>query len=314
MADMARAAGYCLLAVVMAWSAASIVVPHATRAQGGAATVDEGLELVDPKVLRVCADPNNLPFSNEKGEGFENKLAELFAAKLGKRLAYAFYPQATGFVRMTLGSHRCDVIMGYPQGDSLVLNTNPYYQTAYAIVAKADSPLHDVDTLADPRLKDKRLGIVAGTPPATYFVADGLMANAKPYPLMVDTRYDSSPLAMTNDIASGAIDAGVLWGPIAGYYASHADPPMHMALLLKDAGGPRLVYRITMGVRPSDRNWKRQLNQLITDNQTEIDKVLLDYSVPLLDRNGQPVPPAAGGSTAGAASGSGASEPSTPRP
>lgn len=298
----------------MAWSAAIILVPRVTLAQGGAATVDEGLELVDPKVLRVCADPNNLPYSNEKGEGFENKLAELFAAKLGKRLAYTFYPQATGFVRMTLGSHRCDVIMGYPQGDSLVLNTNPYYQTAYAIVAKADSPLRDVDTLADPRLKDKHLGIVAGTPPATYFVTDGLMANAKPYPLMVDTRVDSSPQAMTNDIESGAIDAGVLWGPIAGYYAAHAHPPMHTALLLKDSGGPRLAYRIAMGVRPSDQNWKRQLNQLIADNQTEIDKLLLDYGVPLLDRNGQPVAPASGGPATGAAAGTGAGGSSTPRP
>jgi quinoprotein dehydrogenase-associated probable ABC transporter substrate-binding protein len=299
---MVRAAGYCLLACVMASSAASIVAPRVTHAQGGAASVDEGLELVDPKVLRVCADPNNLPYSNEKGEGFENKLAELFAAKLGKRLAYTFYPQATGFVRMTLGSHRCDVIMGYPQGDTLVLNTNPYYQTAYAIVAKADSPLRDVDTLADPRLKDKHLGIVAGTPPATYFVTDGLMANAKPYPLMVDTRVDSSPQAMTNDIESGAIDAGVLWGPIAGYYAAHAQPPMHTTLLLKDSGGPRLAYRITMGVRPSDQNWKRQLNQLIADNQTEIDKLLLDYGVPLLDRNGQPVAQASGGAAAGGSS------------
>ena len=103
-----------------------------------------------PNVLRVCADPNNLPFSNEKGEGFENKLAELFAAKLGKKLAYTFYPQATGFVRMTLGSHRCDVIMGYPQGDDMVQNTNPYYQTAYALVTKRGGPLDGVDDAGRP--------------------------------------------------------------------------------------------------------------------------------------------------------------------
>ena len=98
---------------------------------------DLSIELVDPKVLRVCADPRNLPFSNEKGEGFENKLAELFAAKLQKKLDYMYFPQATGFVRMTLGAHRCDVIMGFPQGDDLVQGTNPYYRTAYALVAKA---------------------------------------------------------------------------------------------------------------------------------------------------------------------------------
>jgi hypothetical protein len=100
---------------------------------------DLSIELVDPKVLRVCADPRNLPFSNEKGEGFENKIAELFAEKLHKKLDYMFFPQATGFVRMTLGAHRCDVIMGIPQGDELVQGTNPYYRTAYALVTKSDS-------------------------------------------------------------------------------------------------------------------------------------------------------------------------------
>ena len=249
--------------------------------------VEGGLELVDPKVLRVCADPNNLPFSNDKGEGFENKLAELLAAKLGKTISYTYYPGATGFVRNTLGSYRCDIIMGFPQGDDLVQGTNPYYRTAYAFVAKSDSALAGIQTLQDEQLKDKRIGLVAGTPPATYIVADGLMPHAKSYPLVVDTRYDSSPLAMMKDINSGEIDAGVLWGPIAGYYASHANPPLHMTLLLKEKGGPHLDYRIGMGVRPSDQNWKRQLNQLIAENQPAINKILLDYGVPILNENGQ---------------------------
>jgi quinoprotein dehydrogenase-associated probable ABC transporter substrate-binding protein len=258
------------------------------KSLGQANTVVEGgLELVDPKVLRVCADPNNLPFSNDKGEGFENKLAELFAAKLGKTLSYTYYPGATGFVRNTLGSYRCDVIMGFPQGDDLVQGTNPYYRTAYAFVAKSESALTAIQTLEDEQLKDKRIGIVAGTPPATYIVTDGLMPHAKSYPLVVDTRYDSSPLAMMKDINSGDIDAGVLWGPIAGYYASHANPPLHMTLLLKEKGGPHLDYRIGMGVRPSDQNWKRQLNQLIAENQPAINKILLDYGVPILNENDQ---------------------------
>jgi quinoprotein dehydrogenase-associated probable ABC transporter substrate-binding protein len=246
-----------------------------------------GLELVDPKVLRVCADPNNLPFSNDKGEGFENKLAELFAAKLGKTLSYTYYPGATGFVRNTLGSYRCDVIMGFAQGSDLVQATNPYYRSAYALVTKSDSPLSEIQTLEDDRLKDKRIGVVAGTPPASDFVTDGLMPRAKSYPLVVDTRYDSSVRAMINDINSGAVDAGVLWGPIAGYYASHDNPPMHTMLLLKEKGGPHLDYRIVMGVRQSDQNWKRQLNQLIAENQPAINKIMLDYGVPLLNDNDQ---------------------------
>src|SRR6202048_2650506 len=141
--------------------AATAMVDRGTAmAQQALDNTDLSIELVDPKVLRVCADPRNLPFSNEKGEGFENRLAELFARKLGKKLAYAYYPQATGFVRMTLGSHRCDVIMGFPQGDDLVQGTNPYYRTAYALVAKPGSGLDEVATLEDQRLKGKHIGIV----------------------------------------------------------------------------------------------------------------------------------------------------------
>ncbi len=250
---------------------------------------DLSIELVDPKVLRVCADPRNLPFSNEKGEGFENKLGELFAEKLQKKLDYMYFPQATGFVRMTLAAHRCDVIMGFPQGDDLVQGTNPYYRTAYALVAKQGSGLDDVATLEDARLKDKRIGIVAGTPPATNMAVAGLMANARPYPLMIDTRFDSSSAAMIKDLMSGEIDAGVLWGPMAGYFAKQASPPLHVTPLVKETSGPRLAFRIGMGVRPADQNWKRQLNRLIQENQPAINKILHDFGVPLLDENDKPI-------------------------
>ena len=251
--------------------------------------MDLSVELVDPKVFRVCADPSNLPFSNQKGEGFENKLAEFFADKLHKELAYAWFPQATGFVRNTLGAHRCDVIMGFAQGDELVQNTNPYYRTAYALVFKPDSGLDDVDTLSDERLKGKRIGIVAGTPPATYMAMNGLMGRAKPYPLMIDTRVDSSAAAMMRDLTAGEIDAGILWGPMAGFYGRQTTPPMRVVPLVKETGGPRLVYRITMGVRASDQNWKRLLNRLISENQPAINKMLIDFNVPLLDERNQPL-------------------------
>ena len=250
---------------------------------------DLSIELVDPRVLRVCADPRNLPFSNEKGEGFENKLAELFAEKLQKKLDYMYFPQAAGFVRMTLAAHRCDVIMGFPQGDDLVQGTNPYYRTAYALVAKQGGGLDEVATLEDERLKGKRIGVVAGTPPATNMAANGLMTNAKPYPLMIDTRVDSSATAMIKDLTSGEIDAAVLWGPMAGYYARQANPPLHVTPLVKETTGPRLVYRIGMGVRPADQNWKRLLNRLIQENQPVINKILLDFGVPLLDENDRPI-------------------------
>ena len=250
---------------------------------------DLSIELVDPKVLRVCADPRNLPFSNEKGEGFENKLAEFFAAKLQKKLDYMYFPQATGFVRVTLGSHRCDVILGFPQGDDAVQGTNPYYRTAYALVTKQGSGLDDVTTLEDERLKSKHIGIVAGTPPATNMAVNGLMTNAKPYQLMVDTRIDSSAEAMIADLTSGTIDVGILWGPMAGFYAMKANPPLHVTPLVKETTGPRLAFRIGMGVRGADQNWKRQLNRLIQENQPAINKILLDYGVPLLDENDRPI-------------------------
>ena len=272
-----------LLAII-----ATLIDREGARAQAPEGT-DLSIELVDPKVLRVCADPRNLPFSNEKGEGFENKLAELFAEKLQKKLEYMFFPQATGFVRMTLGAHRCDVIMGFPQGDELVQGTNPYYRTAYALVARPGSGLEDVAWLGDERLKGKRLGIVAGTPPATNMAANGLMTNARPYPLMIDTRIDSSAVAMIEDLMAGKIDAGVLWGPMAGYYARQVNPPLHVTPLVKETSGPRLTYRIGMGVRTADQNWKRQLNRLIQENQPAINKILLDFGVPLLDENDRPI-------------------------
>jgi len=269
--------------------AAALASHTAARAQGDNQGPDLSIELVDPKVLRVCADPRNLPFSNEQGEGFENKLAELFAAKLQKKLDYMYFPQATGFVRVTLGAHRCDVIMGFPQGDDLVQGTNPYYRTAYALIAKPGSGLEDVDTLEDARLKGKHLGVIAGTPPATNMAVAGLMTNAKPYPLMIDTRVDSSAADMIDDLNKGDIDAGVLWGPMAGFYAKRSNPPLHVTPLVKETKGPQLIYRIGMGVRRADQNWKRQLNRLIGENQAEINKILIDYGIPLLDENNRPI-------------------------
>jgi len=289
--------------VVMTVAALAQGVPRPAqeqRAQIGAPGKTPGsplpqgaFELVDPKVLRVCADPNNMPFSNSAGEGFENKIAALLARELGKTLSFTWYPSSPGFVRRTLAAYRCDLIMGMPQGDDIVQVTNPYYFTSYALVFTPGHGLDGIETLTDSRLKDKRIGIIAGTPPATNLVLDGLMAKAKPYPLVVDTRYDSSTIAMMQDIADGSIDAGVLWGPLAGYYAKQAKSPVTVVPLLKEPNGPRMHYRIGMGVRYSDQEWKRELNRLIKVKQADITALLQDYGVPLLDESEHLIVPTA---------------------
>lgn len=275
----------CRILTALAIMAAGFGLPAAAQQKGLGAAI----ELVDPTTLRVCADPNNLPFSNEKGEGFENRLAELVAKKLGKSLSYTYFPMTVGFVRNTLGAHKCDVIMGYPQGDELVQNTNAYYRTVYTLVYKPNHGLDGLETLADPRLKDKRIGIIAGTPPATNMAINGLMAKARPYPLLIDTRYTSSAAQMIADLHAGEIDVGALWGPMAGYYAKTSKEPLVVVPLLHEQKGSRMTFRITMGVRSSDQEWKRMLNRLIRENQKEINAVLLEFGVPLLDEHDQTI-------------------------
>jgi len=279
------------------WAAAILFVAAPASAQhmgpdaGAKGDDNQGsIELVDPKTLRVCADPNNLPFSNDKGEGFENRIAEFLAKKLGKDLAYTYYPGATGFVRNTLNAHLCDVILGMPQGNDLVQTTNPYYRTTYALVTRAGSELDGLKTLDDPRLKDKphRIGLVANTPPGNVLAMNGLMASVKPYALMVDTRVESSGAAMMHDLEKGEIDVALLWGPIAGYYAKQSSVKLEVTPL-PETTGARMAFRIGFGVRHSDQNWKRELNTLIAQNKIELERILRDYGVPLLDESGHAI-------------------------
>jgi quinoprotein dehydrogenase-associated probable ABC transporter substrate-binding protein len=258
---------------------------------GARSSDDAGsIELVDPKTLRVCADPNNLPFSNEKGEGFENKIAQLLAGKLGKDLAYAFYPGATGFIRNTLNAHLCDVVLGAPQGNDLVQPTNPYYRTTYAIVTRASSDLSDLKSLDDPRLREKgrRIGLIANTPPGNLLAANGLMGAVKPYALMVDTRVESPSAQMIADLEKGDIDIAVLWGPFAGYYAKRSSGGLIVTPIL-DGPGARMSFRIAFGVRRSDQSWKRELNAFIAQSRAGIDEILKEYGVPLIGEDGRPL-------------------------
>jgi quinoprotein dehydrogenase-associated probable ABC transporter substrate-binding protein len=240
-------------------------------------------DLVARNELRVCSDPANMPFSNKEGEGFENKIAELLAHSLKIPVSYFWFPQAVGFIRNSLGAKKCDVVIGYAQGSELVLSTNHYYSSAYTLIVPADSDLAGVETLEDPRLQGKSIGVVAGTPPATNLAVNGLMPNVRPFQLMVDRRFFSPAEDMITQVANHQLDAGILWGPIGGYYAKKSKIPLKVIPLVKERQGPRMVFRITMGVRQSDIDWKRDLNRLISEHQSEINAILESYGIPLVE-------------------------------
>ncbi|MCE8018488.1 quinoprotein dehydrogenase-associated putative ABC transporter substrate-binding protein [Halomonas sp. MCCC 1A17488] len=246
--------------------------------------VAEPPERQEREALRVCADGNNLPFSNQAGEGFENRIAEMMAEDLGVPLTYVWAPQVMGFVRNTLELRVCDLIMGTPAGYEFVQNTNPYYRSVYSLVVPEDSEL-DVTRLSDPAFEGRRIGVVAETPPAVPLRRSG--ARIQGYPLMVDTRVRAPVRDAIEDVVSGHTDGAVLWGPLAGYYAARQDPPLEVIPLVDDDTGAQLDYRITMGVRHGEPHWKDWINDFIDRHQAEIDAILADYGVPLLDRRGR---------------------------
>ncbi len=247
-------------------------------------------EIVSRSELRVCADPNDLPFSNEKGEGYENKTAALIGEELKLPVRFVFFPQVIGFVRNTLRARSCDLIMGTVAGDDVVQTTTPYYYSDYVVVwpEGKDFAFSGFD---DPRLKTMRIGIISATPPSDLLVRHQLMANAKPYALMVDTRYESPTRAMVEDLVKGEIDLGLLWGPIAGYYIKRDALKLKLAPIPNEPGAPRMDYHIAMGVRANEPDWRRQINAVIQKRQAEITAILRDYGVPLLDEQGRLIDP-----------------------
>ena len=240
--------------------------------------------------FRVCADPAAVPMSSEDGSGFENKLASFMGEKLGMPVTYTWFPQGSGFIRKTLRAGLCDVVMGYAQGDEMVLNTNHYYTSAYGIVTRKDSPLASVDTLEDPALKGKPLGVVAGTPPATNMARAGLAKDMHGADLFVDRRVMNPVGDMLKQVKSGELAAAVLWGPLVGPLVKQ-DPELQFTPLLKETGGPKMFYRITMGVRLGEDAWKRELNSTIRRNQDQIDAILREAGVPILDDYGKGLKP-----------------------
>jgi quinoprotein dehydrogenase-associated probable ABC transporter substrate-binding protein len=265
------------------WLAALFGAALACGSQTGAA---QTADIADRTALRVCADPNDLPFSNQKKQGFENKIADLVAASLGLKVEYTWFPQIIGFARNTLQAHRCDLVIGTVAGDEIMQTTNPYYFTTYVMIYRSDKGLAIKD-LRDPRLETLRLGVVSATPPSDLLVRHDLMAHVKPYHLTVDTRAESQTHQMVEDVMSGVIDVGFLWGPIAGYYKKHDKLPLTLVPLQDEAGAARMKYHIAMGVRLNEPEWRRRINAVILKHQPQITATLRDYGVPLLNEEGE---------------------------
>jgi quinoprotein dehydrogenase-associated probable ABC transporter substrate-binding protein len=255
-------------------------------ARGSAQTAPD---LVSHTDLRVCADPSDLPYSNTKGEGFENKIAELLAKELNEKLEYYYFPDSQGFIRATLGRNKCDVIIGTVAGSGDVATTDAYYHTAYMMATRSSDNL-PMDKVGDWRIAGKRFGLIAGTPPTDLIVEHNLMDQTGIYQLMVDTRINQPSHDMINDLVSGKIDVALLWGPIVGYYVKHDHLPIKVVFLNAEGSKVRLDYHIAMGIRPNDTAFRRRLNAIIAKDQPQITKILQDYGVPLLDEQNRPIP------------------------
>jgi quinoprotein dehydrogenase-associated probable ABC transporter substrate-binding protein len=259
-------------------------------AVGGRPVVAQTADIADRGALKVCADPNDLPFSSEQKQGFENKIAELMANALGVKVEYTWFPQIIGFARNTLQAHRCDLVVGTVAGDDIMQTTNPYYFTTYVMVYRSDKGLA-LDGVADPRLASLRLGVVSATPPSDLLVRHDLMSHAKPYPLTVDTRVQSPTHQMIQDVVNRTIDVGFLWGPIAGYYKKHDKLPLTLVPLKEEPGAARMKYHIAMGVRANEPEWRRRVNATILKQQLAITAILRDYGIPLLNEKGELIDP-----------------------
>ena len=242
-----------------------------------------------PKQLRVCADPDNLPFSNEERQGLENKIAEVVAHDLGASLSYFWWPHQRGLVRHTFGEDKCDVLIGVPHDFDPVLTTKAYYRSTYVLVSKESAHVA-VRSLDDPALKRLTIGAHIDTPPWSALGERGLMANVHGYPLMFDYRTSDPsrrPTKVLDDVVSGAIDVAIVWGPMAGWYAKEHGAALAI-VPVKDAGGRiPMSFDIAMGVRRSDKALKARLEAALDRHGAEIKKILADYGVPVVTASAQ---------------------------
>jgi len=261
----------------MAFALASAILPPGRSAGAGEAT---------KKVLRVCGDPNNLPFSNEKREGIENAIAEVLAQELGWALEYVWWSHQRGLVKRVLNTERCDVLVGIPKGYDQVGWTKPYYRTGYVIAYRKDR-LEEVRSLDDPRLKTLKIGVQVNTPPHLALGQRGIVGdNVVAYPLIFDSNAhpEDYPGKEVEDLLAGRIDVALVWGPIAGYFQKKKGAASLALVPLEGShqDNPSFAFDISMGVRKSDTELKARLEQVIDRKQDEIRAILQDFGVPLI--------------------------------
>lgn len=234
-----------------------------------------------PAALRVCGDPDNLPFSNDKLEGFENRIAAVIAAELGAAPTYTWWPHQRGLVRNTIDAGTCEVIFGVPEGLDFVLWTKPYYRTSYVMAYRTDRN-YRITSLDAPELKGLRIGLYANTPPEESLARRGLLNNLSLYSLFFDPLgTQDRPLKLLSDLVAGAIDVAVPWGPLAGYYVKKLNAPLQLVPLENEPGVP-LSFDISMGVKKGDAALKNRLEAAIDRRQAEIRSILDEYGVPLI--------------------------------
>ena len=246
---------------------------------------ESAIEAVDTENLRVCADPSNLPFSNENKEGFENDIANLLGDKLGIPVVYEFFPQVIGYVRNTLNKKKCDIIIGITASNDLVLNTVPYMRWSYGMFYLKDNGI-EVDRPNHPQLADLSIGVQAGTPPTFVLQRYNLMGRVRPYNLTFDPRKAVIGESMIEDLIDGLIDIAFMSGPIASHYLNKKgfdkNKYVYIPLETTDQGWGKMDYYTTMGVRDGETDWKKKLNRFIKSNQKEIDKILAKHNIPVL--------------------------------
>ncbi len=240
------------------------------------------------RTLRVCADPNNLPFSNARSEGFENEIADLVAAELKAKPVYTWWPQRRGFVRNTLNAGRCDVIMGVPSNFELALTTRPYYRSSYVFVSRKDRAL-GLGDLDDPRLRTMRIGVhligddYANAPPAHALSRRGMIDNLVGYSVYGDYRAESPPARLIDAVTRGEIDAAVAWGPLAGYFAQNSALPLALARVTPEMDGSvPMTFEISLAVRRKEHDLRDELNRVLTRRSSGVRAILARYGVPLL--------------------------------